>query len=380
MNEPRQRVRGRSLTMKTDSIPERHEGRTRLSVGSGLKIRNLVPVGLLLGIGGLLWASSESSGMAPPGSGPTSVQSAASILGASAESAVAPQDFLSRIDRSRLLLDLSVLAHDSMEGRRTGTPGAERARRYLLGAFSEVGLASLSGTHSQIFTFSAGGGESVGTNILGVVRGRAYPDRYLVVTAHYDHLGIRGGQIYNGADDNASGTAALLALGRYFSANPTRHSLLFVAFDAEEVGLRGADAFVSAPIVPLSSIVMNVNLDMVSRSDKGELYAVGTHHYPSLRPLVEETARRSQVTLLTGHDTPGLPPGDDWTFASDHGPFHRERVPFIYFGVEDHADYHTPSDTFEAITPEFYLGAVETILDFILLADAAGESILRLPR
>jgi Zn-dependent M28 family amino/carboxypeptidase len=267
-----------------------------------------------------------------------------------------------------------------MEGRRAGTPGAERARRYLVNAYSESGLAPLNGTHTQTFSFSSDGAESTGTNVLGVVRGRDYPDRFLVVTAHYDHLGARGSEIFNGADDNASGTAALLALARYFLANPTRHSLLFVAFDAEEVGLRGAEAFIAAPPVPLTSVLMNVNLDMVSRNEAGELYAVGTHHYPSLRPLVEETARRSEVTLLTGHDTPGLPPGDDWTLASDHGPFHSARIPFIYFGVEDHAGYHTPSDTFEAITPEFYGDAVETILDFILLADEAGESISRLPR
>jgi Zn-dependent M28 family amino/carboxypeptidase len=261
-----------------------------------------------------------------------------------------------------------------MQGRRAGTAGAARARDFLLSAFPASGLTALDGNVRQDFSFNSGGTATIGTNVLGQVRGREFPDRYIVLTAHYDHLGIRGTEIYNGADDNASGSAALLELGRYLSRNPTRFSLLFVAFDAEEAGLRGAEAFIAAPPIPLGSIVMNVNLDMVSRSEAGELYAVGTRYYPALRPLVVEAARRSAIRLLAGHDSPGPLPSDDWTFASDHGPFHQKGIPFVYFGVEDHAGYHTPADTYEAITPDFYHAAVETILDFILLVDeTAGD-------
>jgi len=287
-------------------------------------------------------------------------------------------DTLSVEERSRALSDLSILAHDSMEGRRTGTPGIERARRFLLEAFEESGLQPIDERRLQEFEPSGGSGEpgSRGANILGVVPGRVFSGRFIVVSAHYDHLGMRGSQIYNGADDNASGTAALLALASHFSGNPTDHSLLFVAFDAEEMGLLGARAFVSNPAVPLDSVVLNVNLDMVSRSDAGELYAAGTYHYPFLGELVAEVAGRSGVTVLTGHDRPSLPPGDDWTSASDHGPFHDAGIPFLYFGVEDHPDYHRPTDTVDRIMPEFYLAAVETVLDFIRVADARGASIL----
>jgi Zn-dependent M28 family amino/carboxypeptidase len=113
-----------------------------------------------------------------------------------------------------------------------------------------------------------------------------------------------------------------------------------------------------------------VNMDMVSRSEAGELYAAGTYHYPFLFPLVERVAERAPVTLLTGHDRPDLPPGDDWTLSSDHGAFHEVGIPFIYFGVEDHPGYHNPTDTFENITPEFYVRAVTTVLDFVREADA----------
>ncbi len=283
-----------------------------------------------------------------------------------------------RIDGDRLLEDQRILAHDSMEGRRTGTPGIERARRFLSRAMEERGLGLVDGQRTRSFEFVArqDGATYQGVNFHALVPGTTHPDRFIVVSAHYDHLGIQNDDIFNGADDNASGTSAILALADWFSRNLPRHSLLFVAFDAEEMGLQGARAFIQDPPVPLDRIVMNVNLDMVSRSEAGELYAVGTHHYPFLRPLVEEVAAASSISLLMGHDRPDLPPGEDWTMASDHGPFHQAGIPFLYFGVEDHPGYHDPTDVVEDITPGFYVEAVETILDFILLADRRGERIM----
>lgn len=339
------------------------------------RMRALLPLILSLGAAGIVFLSSNSQGRTAPPGGWSEIPALPSDA---RPDATLRQDTLVRIDRVALLRDMSILAHDSMQGRRTGTRGAELARDFLLTAYPARGLSPVDGSHRHDFTFPSGGRETSGTNVLGQVRGSEFPERFIVLTAHYDHLGTRGSEIYNGADDNASGSAALLELARYLSRNPTRHSLLFVAFDAEEVGLRGAEAFVADPPIPLDSIVMNVNLDMVSRSEAGELYAVGTRYYPALRPLIAETAGRSRIRLLTGHDSPGPLPSDDWTFASDHGPFHRKGIPFIYFGVEDHAGYHTPDDTYEAITPDFYHAAVETILDFVLRVDE-GEGDLRTP-
>jgi hypothetical protein len=274
------------------------------------------------------------------------------------------------VDSVRLLRDVSVLAADSMEGRLTGTAGSERARRFLLRRFEEVGLRAFEGGFGETFAFTGRDGTAfVGTNLVGYVRGTEFPDRYLVVTAHYDHLGIRNGEIYNGADDNASGTAALLALAERLRAEPPRHSVIIAALDAEELGLQGARAFVARPPVPLERIVANINMDMISRNDRDELYAAGTYHYPALRPFVERVAERAPVTLLMGHDRPDLPPGDDWTMSSDHGAFHQVGIPFIYFGVEDHPDYHRPTDVFENIQPGFYVRAVRTVFDFVAEID-----------
>jgi Zn-dependent M28 family amino/carboxypeptidase len=212
-------------------------------------------------------------------------------------------------------------------------------------------------------------------NLVGSVRGSATPDRYIVVTAHYDHVGVRNGEIFNGADDNASGTAALVELARQLRQNPPAHSVLIVALDGEEGGLTGAREFVRAPPVPVSGIVVNVNLDMVGRNDKGELYAAGTSHYPFLRPYLDSVATRSSITLTFGHDNRDGPRSDDWTSQSDHAAFHRAGIPFIYFGVEDHPDYHRPTDVAERLMPEFFAGAANTVLDAIRTFDRHLTSI-----
>jgi hypothetical protein len=100
-------------------------------------------------------------------------------------------------------------------------------------------------------------------------------------------------------------------------------------------------------------------------------------HYPYLKPYVEQVQPRAPVKLLMGHDNvaPGGRPSDDWTGASDHGAFHSARIPFLYFGVEDHPDYHRPTDDFERLQPAFYVRAVETVLDVFLLLDADGAAI-----
>jgi Zn-dependent M28 family amino/carboxypeptidase len=268
---------------------------------------------------------------------------------------------------------LYVLAADSMEGRQTGTPGAERARRFLLAQLRSIGVNPLGESYEHAFDFTTRQGAAMqGINLLAVVRGTVEPQRYIVLSAHFDHVGIREGEIYNGADDNASGTAAVLEIARRLRAAPPRHSVILALFDAEEMGLRGAAAFVENPPVPRESIIMNLNMDMVSRSEAGLLWAVGTSHYPQLKPLIEAVAAQAPVTLRMGHDTASDTPGYDWTFSSDHGPFHRAGIPFIYFGVEDHEGYHKPSDDAEAITPEFYVNAVETVWRVFVRFDGGG--------
>lgn len=270
-------------------------------------------------------------------------------------------------DAVKLLDDVRQLSSDDMEGRSADRPSMQKARDLVERRFKESGVQPIGGSYKQEFQINRRNAAPLkGINFVGKIEGKDRKKRgkYIVITAHYDHVGVSDGEIYNGADDNASGTAALFAIAAYFKKNQPQHSLIFVALDAEEKGLQGARYFVSNLPFPKESILLNVNMDMLSRNEKGELYAAGTYHYPQFKPALEKVQRNAKVKLLLGHDDPKLG-RDDWTNQSDHAAFHAAKIPFIYFGVEDHKDYHRPTDTFENIQPEFYVKAVETIISTI---------------
>ena len=282
------------------------------------------------------------------------------------------------VDSAAVMADLFALAADSMEGREAGSEGGARARRYILGRFEEIGLQPVGAGFEAPFSFDRGGDAGSGVNLVAEVPGRRSPaGPILLVIAHYDHVGVRDGEIYNGADDNASGVAGLLAVARRLMDERPEHRVVLAALDAEEMGLRGARAFVQNPPVPLEQIAVVVNMDMISRGDSGELYAAGTHHYPFLKAPLEEVAAAAPVHLLFGHDSPAEGPANDWTMQSDHGLFHQEGIPFIYFGVEDHPDYHRPTDVAERVDTGFFVGAVKTVVAAVERLDAALEKIFR---
>jgi Zn-dependent M28 family amino/carboxypeptidase len=259
-----------------------------------------------------------------------------------------------------------------------------KARQWLVDEFRAAGLTP-AGTEGflQPFTFSTNDTESVtpggrpsridrsAANVIGRVAGREPRARLLVVTAHYDHLGIRDGILYPGADDNASGVAVLLAAARHFVRTPPRHPMMFASLDAEETGLRGARTLLDSVLLPRGSVALNVNLDMVSRSDRNEIFAAGTYHAPWLTPLLLDVQARSAVSIRFGHDRPAALAGglEDWTRLSDHAPFHDAGIPFVYFGVEDHADHHKPSDTVDRIDARFFGDTADMIVEALRTFD-----------
>ncbi|MBD8488776.1 M28 family peptidase [Echinicola sp. CAU 1574] len=271
------------------------------------------------------------------------------------------------IDRAQLMQDFVYLASDDLKGRAVLSEGSKKAQQLIKERFKALGLTSQYEDYTQLFDFGKDKKVENAANIVGFIPG-VESEKIIVVTAHYDHLGERDGKIYNGADDNASGTAALLAMAAYFSQNHPQHSMIFAALDAEERGLQGAKALVRDFPFPLEQVSLNVNMDMVSRNDKNEIYVSGTHHYPQLKSHLEAAAKKSTVKLMFGHDLPGSG-HDDWTSASDHAAFHAEKIPFVYFGVEDHADYHKDSDTFEKVDQDFYYNVVKLILDAAIELD-----------
>jgi len=279
-----------------------------------------------------------------------------------------------RVDSERLMSAVTTLADPKFEGRGAGTPGGIAARAWVLERYKAIGLQPVSSSYVFPFKFMRQSKTSLdgqGANVLGMCVGTDSALPMFVVSAHYDHLGVRNGLVHPGADDNASGVAVMLEIAAHCVKNPFRHTVVFAAFDAEESGLQGARVFVSTPTIPKERIALNVNLDMVSRSDKREIFIAGTYHTPELKAPLELVAKRAPITVLFGHDRPKAIAGgvDDWTNQSDHGPFHAAGIPFVYFGVEDHADYHKPTDTADKINRGYLVDVAETVLDAVLELD-----------
>ncbi|MEZ5988667.1 MAG: M28 family peptidase [Planctomycetota bacterium] len=185
-----------------------------------------------------------------------------------------------------------------------------------------------------------------GRNVLGRLQGAdpALRDEYVVLGAHFDHLGLGGssslapgggvGQVHNGADDNASGTSLLLEVARAMAAGPRpKRSILFACFDAEELGLLGSAHFTAEPTVPLGSIRAMVNLDMVGRGKEGYVAVIGAGTSPVFGKLLEDIAPDGSVRA-----------SDSSMGGSDHQSFHAKRIPAVHFFTGTHAQYHRPED------------------------------------
>ncbi len=275
----------------------------------------------------------------------------------------------------KALEDVRILSADDMQGRGVGSPGSEKARAYILSRFAEIGLSPAGQSFEQGFDFTRRDGSTVrGVNLVALIKG-SKAGKAMVVTAHYDHLGLRNGETYNGADDNASGVAGLLAVAEAFKANPPTHDVILAVVDAEESGLRGARAFVAAPPVPLEAIALNINFDMLSKNAKNELYAAGASPNPALRPILESVAATAPVSLKLGHDTNADGAHNNWTNQSDHYAFAEKGVPWVYFGVEDHAEYHKPADDFATIPQDFFKRSIATVVQASLALERGLDSL-----
>lgn len=271
-------------------------------------------------------------------------------------------------NEQHLLERAKILSSENFEGRRTDTPGNAKARAYIISQFVALGVEGLEGAYEQEFSFKYRDESITGTNILAEIKGKKHPETYMVISAHYDHLGIQNNKVFNGADDNASGVSALISFAEYLSQHQPNYSVIFAAFDAEEIGLEGAKHFVKA--LENRHVLVNINLDMIGRSASNELYVVGARYTKALEVLIDDFNPHTSVILKQGHD--GTDDKLDWTSASDHKYFHQKGIPFLYFGNEDHEAYHTPEDDFEDLTKSFYINATQTILMIVKEIDKNG--------
>jgi hypothetical protein len=280
-----------------------------------------------------------------------------------AAATISSQDILRRI---------GVMAHDSMRGRRTPSPELDEVALWVAAEFESMGLepGGDDGTYLQRYPVPEMDGETA-PNTVGILRGSdpELREEYVVYTAHMDHVGVRrpdesGDSIYNGADDDASGTATIMEVAEAMASLPTppRRSVIFVAVSGEERGLWGSEHFVQNAPVAVSSMVANLNADMVGRNWPDTIVAIGKEH-SSLGETLEAVNRARPELGMTAIDD--IWPDERFYFRSDHYNFARNGVPILFFFNGTHAEYHRPSDEVELIDGEktarigrllFYLG------------------------
>ena len=265
-------------------------------------------------------------------------------------------------DSVSVLSDISYLSSDALEGRFTGTPGNDSAAAYIARRYAALNMtAVLPQKFIQPFDALAASDVHAGRttprktqNVVAIVRGTdpVLRNEYVVVGAHYDHLGRTTDfsldpeakdAIRNGADDNASGTAAVMELARLFSMRPARRSVMFVNFSGEELGVLGSAWFVEHAPVPKESIVAMINFDMVGRLRNDKLIVYGRGTASELKPLVDS------VNSVVPGARFSISGSDDGFGPSDHASFYTKNIPVLHFFTDIHDDYHRASDDIEKI-------------------------------
>ena len=235
-------------------------------------------------------------------------------------------------------------------GGRSGA-GGEKTVSYLIEQFRGLGLGPLfEGGYVQAIPGNEPG-TIQGRNVGALLRGSdpKLRDEWVIVAAHFDHLGIRRGVLYPGADDNASGVAMMLEVARSLVQGPAppKRSMMLIGFDLEEIGLFGSRYFVAHPPVPLDKIALFITADMIGRAMAGicesHVFVLGTENAPGLRPWIDEAARGRPLTVgLLGADILVLN-------RSDYGPFRGRGIPFLFFTTGENPRYHKPDDTADTL-------------------------------
>ena len=279
---------------------------------------------------------------------------------------------------------LLILASDSLEGRETGEQGQKKAAEYIANSFKNSGIPPYKRkTYYQKFKVKSKGylrqriilkqKHIKGENVLGFIEGTDLKDELLIITAHYDHLGKKNSSIYNGADDNASGTSAILEIADAFmkakkdSVGP-RRSVLIMAVSAEEKGLLGSKYYTENPIYPLEKTIANLNIDMIGRVDKfhenGDyVYLIGSDRLSTDLHNISEEVNRKSFNLELDYTFNKKDDPNRYYYRSDHYNFAKNNIPVIFYFNGIHEDYHKPTDTIEKVDIE----KIQKITRFIFL-------------
>ena len=280
---------------------------------------------------------------------------------------------------------LYVYASDYFQGRETGTLGQKRAVSFLKEFYQNREIAAAEGTEDyfQPMNLNIKGKDIATDNVVAIIPGSEKPEEYLVISSHLDHIGMHDGQINNGADDDGSGSVALLEIAEAFQkavaeGNGPKRSIIFLHVSGEEKGLLGSKYYTNNPLYPLTQTIANLNVDMIGRTDpkrtegkRNYVYLIGSDRLSTELHQISEAANAAtlNVELDYTYNAPDDP--NRFYFRSDHYNFAKNNIPVIFYFNGTHADYHRPSDTVDKI--EFDLLKERTQLIFYTAWDLANR-------
>ncbi|HET8886823.1 MAG TPA: M28 family metallopeptidase [Salinimicrobium sp.] len=288
-----------------------------------------------------------------------------SLLGCSAQQKSTekadPEKYAETITSEELSKHLYIFASDEFEGRDTGEPGQKKAAEYLKTEYKKLGIVSPMGG-DDYFQEVPGSYFTRGTikdteNVLAYIEGTEKPDEILVISSHYDHVGVDSeGNVFNGADDDGSGTVAILEIAEAFAkakkdGNGPKRSILFLNVTGEEKGLVGSRFYTENPVFPLKQTIANLNIDMIGRIGKGMedagdyVYLIGSDKLSTELHNISEAANKKYTNLNLDYTFNDENDPNRFYYRSDHYNFAKHDIPIIFYFNGVHADYHKVTDT-----------------------------------
>lgn len=268
-------------------------------------------------------------------------------------------DFAASITAKELKENLYVYASDYFQGRETGTLGQMRAVDFLQNFYSTQGIEEAKGTdnYTQPMKLNIKGVEVETENVAAIIKGSKFPEEYIVISSHLDHIGIKNGEINNGADDDGSGTVALLEIAEAFKmaadvGQGPKRSLIFLHVTGEEKGLLGSSYYANNPLYPLAQTMTNLNVDMIGRTDpKREdkdpnyIYLIGADRLSQDLHDISEATNTKYTQFKLDYTFNEEKDPNRFYYRSDHYNFAKNNIPVIFYFSGTHEDYHKPGDT-----------------------------------
>ena len=281
--------------------------------------------------------------------------------------------YFNSITTESLTTNLTIIASDEMEGRETGSEGQKKAGRYIIDFYKKHGISFPKGAKDYYQPIPAAylnakrnEGLPDSENIWAFIEGSEKPDEIVVVSAHYDHVGIKKGEVYNGADDDGSGTVAIMEIAAAFQkakneGHGPKRSILILHVTGEEHGLHGSRYYSENPLFPLENTVADVNIDMIGRRDDAHkdsnnyVYLIGSDYLSTdLYTLCEEVNKKNNF-LTIDYKYNDKKDKNRYYYRSDHYNFAKNGIPVVFLFNGTHADYHRATDEvskieFDALT------------------------------